>query len=250
MNLDDQLKGEDESLDTFYHGRIRVFQKKKGYRFSVDAPLLADFIQTKEGDRILELGAGNGIISLLLSIKPFTSVTALEIQASLADLARRNVRLNNCDDRIHVVHTDLRFFSDGEKYDVVLSNPPYIKHNTGHLSVSDEKSLAKHELKCTISDIMQKTEELLAKQGVAYFIYPATREEDFMRTIEETQLRIRTIRYVYPHKASDPTFFLVSMDFGSPWAQKLHPLVLYKEKGEYTEEAQEIFAGRIHDPAD
>ena len=77
MNLDDQLKGEDETLDTFYHGRIRVFQKKKGYRFSIDAPLLADFVRTKETDQILELGTGNGILSLLLSIKPFAHLTAL-----------------------------------------------------------------------------------------------------------------------------------------------------------------------------
>jgi tRNA1(Val) A37 N6-methylase TrmN6 len=249
MNLDDQLKSEDETLDTFYHGRIRVFQKKKGYRFSLDAPLLADFIKTKETDRILELGAGNGILSLLLSIKPFTSLTALEIQASLADLARRNVRLNNCEDRIYVIHTDLRFFAESEKYDVVFSNPPYIKQNTGHLSASDEKSVAKHELKCTISDIMQKTEELLKRQGMAYFIYPATREEDFMRTTEKMQLRVRDIRYVYPFKDSDPNFFLVSMDFSSPDSQKLRPLVLYERKGRYTEEAQEIFAGRTHDPS-
>ncbi|MGD8537108.1 MAG: methyltransferase [Candidatus Aminicenantes bacterium] len=250
MSLDDQLKGEDETLDTFYHGRIRVFQKKKGYRFSIDAPLLADFIQTKETDRILELGTGNGIVSLLLSIKPFSSLTAVEIQASLADLARRNVRLNNCEDRIHVIHTDLRVFSEREKYDVVFSNPPYIKRNTGHLSESDEKSVAKHELKCTISDIMQKTEELLATQGVAYYIYPATREKDFMRTMEEMQLRIRNIRYVYPQKGSAPNFFLVSMDFDSLGAQKLRPLILYEKKGDYTAEAQEIFTGRIHDPAD
>ena len=250
MNLNDQLKGEDETLDTFYHGRIRVFQKKKGYRFSLDAPLLADFIQTKEGDRILEMGAGSGIISLLLSIKPFASLTALEIQASLSDLARRNVRLNNCDDRIQIIHTDLRVFSSSEKYDVVFSNPPYIKHDTGHLSASDEKSVAKHELKCTISDIMHKTEELLESQGVAYFIYPATREEDFMRTIEKTPLKVRNIRYIFPFKNSDPNLFLVSMDFDSLGATKLPPLILYKEESEYTAEAQEIFAGRIHDPAD
>jgi tRNA1Val (adenine37-N6)-methyltransferase len=250
MNLDDQLMGEDETLDTFYHGRIRVFQKKKGYRFSIDAPLLADFIQTKETDRILELGTGNGIIALLLSIKPFASLTALEIQASQADLARRNVRLNKCENRINVVHTDLRVFSVGEKYDLVFSNPPYIKHNAGHLSASDEKSVAKHELKCTIFDIMQRTEELLEKQGVAYFVYPTIREEDFMRAIQDTQLRVRNIRYVFPYRDSDPNFFLVSCDFSSLEVQQLRPLILYEREGEYAKETQELFSGRIHDPTD
>jgi tRNA1(Val) A37 N6-methylase TrmN6 len=250
MSLDDQLKGEDETLDTFYHGRIRILQKKKGYRFSIDAPLLADFIQTKKTDRILELGAGNGIISLLLSIKPFTSLTSLEIQASLAELAQRNVKLNQLEDRIEVVHADLRVYSEGKKFDAVFSNPPYIKKNAGHLSVSDEKSIAKHELKCTISDIMHKTEEVLKRQGVSYFIYPATREEDFMQAIQETQLSVRNIRYVFPYKDSDPNFFLVTCDFSSLEAQKLRALILYEKNGEYTEEAQEIFSGRIYDPAD
>jgi len=250
MDPDNQLKGEDETLDTFYRGRIRVFQKKKGYRFSIDAPLLADFIQTRETDRILELGAGNGIISLLLSIKPFASLTALEIQSSLADLARRNVKLNNCKDRINVVHSDLRVYSGEEKYDVVFSNPPYIKQNAGHLSVSDEKSVAKHELKCTIFDIMQKTEEFLKMQGVSYFVYPAIREEDFMRAIQDTQLRIRNIRYVFPYRDSDPNFFLVSCDFSSLEVQKLLPLILYEREGKYTKETRDIFSGRIHDPTD
>jgi tRNA1(Val) A37 N6-methylase TrmN6 len=243
MNLDNQLKGEDETLDTFYHGRIRVLQKKEGYRFSIDAPLLAGFIQTKETDSILELGTGTGIISLLLSIKPFARLTALEIQASLADIARRNVRLNKCDDRIKVVHADLRVFSTEKKYDLVFSNPPYIKRNTGHLSESDEKSVAKHELKCTIFDIMQKTEELLKKQGVAYFVYPATREEDLMQAIQETQLRVRNIRYVFPYRDSDPNFFLVSLDFSSQEIQRKRPLILYEREGEYTKETQEIFSG-------
>lgn len=250
MNLIDQLKSEDETLDTFYHGRIRVFQKKKGYRFSLDAPLLADFVQTKAADRILELGAGNGIVSLLLSIKPFSSLTALEIQEALVARARRNVRLNGLEDRIKIVHADLRMYSTEEKFDTVFSNPPYIKRDAGHLSASDEKSVAKHELKCTISDIMQKTEGFLKTQGVAYFIYPASREEDFMQAAEETQLRVRNIRHVYPFRDSDPNFFLVSMDFFSLEVQKLRPLILYEKKGEYTEETQEIFAGRIHDPAD
>jgi tRNA1Val (adenine37-N6)-methyltransferase len=243
MNLDNERKAEGESLDTFYHGRIRVLQKKNGYRFSIDAPLLADFIQTKETDSLLELGAGNGIISLLLSIKPFARITALEIQDTLVDLARRNIILNDCQDRIEVIHTDLRVFPAEEKYDVVFSNPPYIKQRAGHLSVSEEKSVAKHELKCTVFDIMQKTEEYLKPQGVSYFIYPATREKDFMRAIQDTQLRVKYIRYVLPYKDSAPNFILVSLDFSSPEVRQLHPLLLYEREGKYTKEVLDIFAG-------
>ena len=153
MQPNSLIKGEDETLDTFYHGRIFVLQKKSGYRFSVDAPLLADFVQTERRDNLLEIGTGSGVISLLLSIKPFARVTALEIQESLVDLARRNVQLNKLTDRICVVQGDIRDFVTREKFDVIFSNPPYIKQKSGHLSPSGEKSVAKHELKINIFDI-------------------------------------------------------------------------------------------------
>ena len=136
------MKGEDETLDSFYRGSILVLQKREGYRFSVDAPLLADFIQTKRSDEILELGAGNGIISLLLSIKPFKHIAAVEIQEALADIARRNVILNNLERKISIIREDLRQYHPGKKFDVIFSNPPYIKKGEGHLSSSLEKSIA------------------------------------------------------------------------------------------------------------
>ena len=110
MRLDKKMKEEDETLDSFYLGRILVLQKKRRYRFSVDAPLLADFIKTKASEELLELGTGNGIVSLLLSIKPFQHITAVEIQESLADLARRNVFLNNLEGKITIIQEDLRNF--------------------------------------------------------------------------------------------------------------------------------------------
>jgi tRNA1Val (adenine37-N6)-methyltransferase len=131
----------------------------------------------------------------------------------------------------------------GEKYDVVFSNPPYIKKNAGHLSVSDEKSVAKHELKCTIFDIMHRTEELLKNKGVAYFVYPALREEDFMRAIHNTKLKLRNIRYVFPYRESAPNLILVSLDFSSQEVQQVSPLILYEREGEYTKETQDIFSG-------
>ncbi|NTV81851.1 MAG: methyltransferase, partial [Candidatus Aminicenantes bacterium] len=140
------LRRDDETLDTFYHGRVRVLQKKKGYRFSVDAPLLADFIRTGADDEALDLGTGSGIISLLLSVKPLKRITALEIQPGLADLARRNVEINGLRGRIEVVGGDLRTYEPGRKFDLIFSNPPYIRKAMGFLSRSTEKSAAKHEL--------------------------------------------------------------------------------------------------------
>lgn len=241
-----RMKGEDETLDTFYDGRILVLQKKRGFRFAVDSPLLADFIQTRESDELLELGAGNGIISLLLSIKPFKHITAVEIQESLADLARRNVRLNRLEDRITIVSQDLRAYHPGKRFDVIYSNPPYIKGREGRLSSIEEKSIAKHELKCDIFNIMAKTAELLRKEGRAYFIFPAKREEDFRRALEKNRLRMKALRSVFPGRESPPNFFLSECDFSSQKESLLPPLVLFDERGDYTLEAKDIFSGRKH----
>lgn len=239
------MKGEDETLDTFYSGRILVLQKKKGYRFSVDAPLLADFIQTKDSDELLELGAGNGIISLLLSFKPFKHITAVEIQGSLADLARRNVKMNNLEERISVVEGDLRTFQPERKFDVVFSNPPYIKKKTGHLGSSVEKSIAKHELKCNIDDVLAKTQELLKQEGRAFFVYQAKRKEEFTKISEKHGLKIKTFRFIRPRPEAPPNLFLVECNFSSGKSAILRPFILYDEKGEYTKEAKEVFSGRI-----
>lgn len=239
-------KGKDETQDTFYHGRILVCQKKRGYRFAVDAPLLADFIQTKNTDRCLELGTGCGVISLLLSIKPFLHITALEIQELLAELARRNVQLNHLEKRIRVIHADFLDFRSPNKFDVVFSNPPYIKAKAGRLSATSEKSIAKHEVKCDILGIMQKTAALLKKKGRAYFIFTAKRMQEFARAVEDAELNVQAMRLVYPRKGSQPNFLLSECVFPPSETRIISPLVLFDKTGEYTPEAKEIFIGRSY----
>lgn len=234
----------DETLDSFYHGRILVLQKKKGYRFSVDAPLLADFVQTEEGDDVLELGTGCGIISLLLSVKPFRHLTAVEIQPSLADLARRNVRLNRLEERISVVEQDLMAYRPAGGFDVIFSNPPYHKRDAGHLSLTEEKSIAKHELKSSIFDIMQKTSRILRKDGRANFIFPAKRKRDLLEAAETNGLQVKQMRSIYPRIGAEPNLVLFAFDFTSGKAEIRPGLFLYDEQGQYTEVVRRIFAGK------
>jgi len=240
------LKDEDETLDTFYRGRILVLQKKHGYRFSIDAPLLADFIRAENREDLLELGTGNGIISLLLSIKTFRSLTAVEIQPFLASLARRNVILNHLQDKIRIVHQDLCCFDPGTKYDVIFSNPPYHRKDEGRKSSNLEKAIAKHELKCEIFDIMRTVSRLLKKKGRAYFIFPVRRQEEFMRAAEKERLRISVRRDICPRDKSEPNLFLSQCVFNADSTDHLPPLVLFNREGEYTAEAQEILSGRQH----
>jgi tRNA1Val (adenine37-N6)-methyltransferase len=232
-----------ETLDRFYHGRILVLQKKRGYRFSLDAPLLAGFIRTRPTDRLLELGAGNGIISLLLSRKSFRRIVCLEIQPALVDLARRNIALNHLEDRVSVVEQDLRTYRPGEKYDVVFSNPPYIKKMGGQLSPSGEKSVAKHEIKCDIFDIMHVAGKVLERDGRACVIYPAKRKADFDRALEETGLGVKTLRFVHPRSGEAAHWFLAECRFAVSSQEIRPPLCVYDKRGEYTPEMKAIFAG-------
>ncbi|MBE3110071.1 MAG: methyltransferase [Acidobacteria bacterium] len=250
MTTPETLRRDGETLDAFYHGRVRVLQKKKGYRFSVDAPLLADFIRTRADDEALELGTGSGVISLLLSVKPFRRIVALEIQEGLADLARRNVELNGLGDRVEVVRADLRTYEPGRRFDLILSNPPYIRKAAGFLSRSEEKSAAKHELHGEIRDVLKKTAEWLAPDGQACFIYTEKRRADFMAAAGENGLSVRRARFVHPRAGEPANLFLTELGLaagaGTEAAEPevMPRLVLFAPDGKYTEEAEAIFAGR------
>jgi len=253
-----------ETLGTFYRGRILVLQKRQGYRFSVDAPLLADFIRTRKTDDALEVGTGSGIISLLLGGRPFRRITAIEVQRGLAALAGRNVALNGLEDRISVVRTDYRQFRPRRKFDLVFSNPPYIEKAGGYLSRVTEKSVARHEVRGGIDDLMRKTAEWLKPAGRACFVFPERRRKDFLSAAAANGLRVRRWRSVRPRVGAPANLFLVELGLaggrergeirargrraaaasGAPRAEVMPPLILFKRAGEYTAEAEEIFSGR------
>ncbi len=234
----------DETLDPFYHGRFRILQGRKGYRFSVDAPLLADFVRTHRSDELLELGTGSGVISILLSIKPFARITAVEVQEGLADLARRNVALNGLEDRIEVVRADFRTWNPGRRFDVVFANPPYIRGGAGRLSASAEKSVAKHEINGDIFDIMRATRAFLKGDGRAYFVYPEKRRKDFEDAVNAQGFGIGAVRPVLPREGEEASLFLATCG-PAPWdTVLLPPLVLYGPDGRYTSDAEAIFSGR------
>jgi tRNA1Val (adenine37-N6)-methyltransferase len=235
-----------ETLDTFHRGRVRLFQKKNGYRFSVDAPLLADFIRTRRSDDILEVGTGSGVIALLLGGRPFRRITAVEVQPGLAALAKRNVALNGLEGRVEIVRADCREYDPGRKFDLVFSNPPYVPKAGGYLSRVTEKSIARHELKGGIGDLMRKTAEWLEPRGRACFVFPERRRGDFLAAASASGLRLRRFRAVKPRAGEPANLFLAEVGPGGRGGRtkKLAALVLFKKDGSYTAEAEAIFNGR------
>jgi tRNA1Val (adenine37-N6)-methyltransferase len=233
-----------ETIDEFHRGKVRVIQSKTGYRFALDAPLLADFIEIEAGDEILELGTGNGIIPLLLGARPFRRLTALEIQPGLAALARRNVSLNGLRGRVRVVRTDFRSYRPGRRFDVVFSNPPYIKARTGFLSPSGEKSIAKHELSCDLDEVLRAVAEFIIREGRGYLIYPAARAAELRTAAAARGLGIRVSRLVRPRPGAPPAFLLVRLGFGPGRESVRRPLTLKTAAGADSAEARRVYEGR------
>jgi len=238
-----RLKREDETLDSFYHGRILVLQKRKGYRFSVDAPLLADFIETREGEELLEIGGGCGIISLLLSLKPWKHITCLEVQPSLADLARRNVALNRLEGKITVVEADIRNYHPEKKFDVIFSNPPYFRLRSGWIGRCEERAMARHEISLTAVDVIEKMVALLKPEGRGYLIYPLNRYKEIMELLARYDFKTWRLRLVFSKIDRPPRFFLIEAGRQERPLMVLTPLILFEADGSYTEEAKRIFAG-------
>jgi tRNA1Val (adenine37-N6)-methyltransferase len=203
----------DETLDAFYDGVLRVVQKKKGYRFSVDALLLSRFVNIRRGERAIDLGTGCGILPLLLSqTTRFHFFVAVEIQKDLADLAGRNISLNHLSDRVTVLCRDLRelrgVYPPGA-FHVVVSNPPYRRFRTGRLNPLPEKAVARHEIKGTLQDLTSIASYLLRPKGRCYLIYPASRIVDLLVTLRKQNLEPKRLQFVHPRPGEPAKFILI-----------------------------------------
>ncbi len=210
MNL---VLSPDETLDTFFDGKLQVIQKKKGYRFSMDAVLLSQFVKIRKDERVIDLGTGCGILPLLLSqTTKARSLVGVEIQAGLAECAKKNVLLNHLEDRMSILQQDLRelgkTFPPGS-FDVVLSNPPYRKYRSGRINPSMEKAIARHEMRGTLEDLISVASYLLPAKGRCYVIFPATRTVDLLVALRSRKLEPKRLQFVHPHIGEDAKFILV-----------------------------------------
>jgi tRNA1Val (adenine37-N6)-methyltransferase len=207
----DLFPGPDETADTFFDGRIKILQKKRGYRFSVDAVLLSRFVRIRRQETAIDLGTGCAILPLLLS-GAAGSIVGVEIQGRLAELALRNVLLNGLHERISILHQDFRKLRDtfpAGTFDVVLSNPPYRRPLTGRVNPSLEKAVARHEIQCTLEDLISVASYLLRPKGRCYFIYPASRAVDLITTLRQMGLEPKRMQWVHPSERAEAKFVLV-----------------------------------------
>jgi len=225
----------DETLDTFFNGEVQIIQKKKGYRFSVDAILLNQFIKIHKDERVIDLGTGCGILPLLLShTTKARSFIGVEIQKGLADCAKKNVTLNHLENRISIIKQDFRelrnTFPPGS-FDVVLSNPPYRKYRTGRINPSMEKAIARHEMKGTLADLISVASYLLPPRGRCYLIFPVLRAVDLFVAMRDEKLEPKRLRFVHPFIGKEAKFILTESIKDSGVELKIMaPLILHEKE--------------------
>jgi len=238
----------DDSLDILVDGKLRLYQDRRGYRFSLDALLLAHFVTLKRRDRVADLGAGNGAISLLLShLHPSAALTALEVQPAMAERAQRSVALNGLDQRVNVVTGDLReiasHFAPGF-FDVVVSNPPFRTPGSGRMSPHREKQIARHEIKGGLPDFIAAGAYLLPTKGRLALIYSAERAIELLAALHAAGLEPKRLRWV--HSFADEAALLVLVEAvkgGRSGVQVAAPLVIYQGNKVYAAEVAAIVAG-------
>jgi tRNA1Val (adenine37-N6)-methyltransferase len=221
------LINSDETVDEY--DKLKVIQKADGFRFSLDAVVLAEFATVKKGDKVIDLGAGNGIISLIIASKA-EHITAVEIQPEMADLAVRNVILNGLGNKIKVVEDDLTLakehFPSGQ-FDVVITNPPYRIVGSGRLNPNDLKAIARHELKCTLDDVLRVSFHLLKERGRLAIVHRPDRLIDLIVNCRQYRLEPKRIQFIHIGKDQEASLVLVeAIKNGKPDLKVLSPKII------------------------
>ena len=244
---DNNLIRDGETVDDILDGRFRVIQKKTGYRFSLDALLLAHFVRMKKGDALLDLGTGSAVIPLLLYHRWGCSrVAGIEIQPDLADMARRTLALNGLPDQIGIIKGDIRSIEQHiapHSFDAVTFNPPYRKLQSGKINPIPEKAQARHEIHGSVGDFIQAAAYAVRAHGRIFLIYQASRLVELIVQMRRFRVEPKRLRMVHSRVEMEGEFVLMEgIVTGGEELAVLPPLFIYEETGVYTPAMQEVFS--------
>ncbi|HIS06111.1 MAG TPA: tRNA1(Val) (adenine(37)-N6)-methyltransferase [Candidatus Choladocola avistercoris] len=243
--MDIQLKP-GERVDDLQRNGCRIIQDPGRFCFGMDAVLLSGFARVKRGERTLDMGTGTGIIPILLAAKTEgKAFTGLEIQEESADMASRSVRMNGMEDRIHIVTGDIkeaaRIFG-AASYHVVTCNPPYMTADHGIRNPEDHLAAARHEILCTLEDVISQAAKVLMPGGRFYMVHRPFRLAEIMTGLCARGLEPKRMRLVYPFADREPNMVLIeALKGGKPRITVEKPLIIFKEPGQYTDEIREKY---------
>ena len=237
---------ENERLDDLQRNGLKIIQKTDGFCFGMDAALLSGFASVKPGERALDLGTGTGIIPLLLSAKTKGEhFTGLEIQTEIMKMAQRSVALNGLEKKIDIIQGDIKEASrifGAASFDVVTSNPPYMNDAHGLKNPGDVKAISRHEVLCTLEDVVREGTKALKPGGRFYMVHRPHRLAEIITVMRQYKLEPKRMKFVHPFADRDANMVLIeAVRGGGAWLKLEPPVIVYKEPGVYTDEIYEIY---------
>lgn len=237
---------ENERIDELHRNNYKIIQNPEGFCFGMDAVLLSGFASVKQGERVLDMGTGTGIIPILLEAKtPGEHFTGLEIQDCSADMARRSVLLNDLQEKIDIVKGDIKEASGifgKAQFDVVTANPPYMNESHGLKNPDMPKAIARHEILCTLEDIIRETALVLKPGGRLYMVHRPRRLIEIIGLLSAYKLETKRIKPVYPSLGKEANMVLIeAVRGGKPLLKLEAPVIVYKEPGVYSDEIYDIY---------
>ena len=244
----EQYLHDDERIDDLQRKGYRLIQNESLFCFGMDAVLLSAWTACRENDRVLDLGTGTGVIPILMQARtPGAFFTGLEISHRSADMAARSVSLNHLQDHIRIVEGDIREADrifPAASFDVVTSNPPYMTASHGLTGGNAEIAQARHELLCTLDDVVRSASVLLKSGRKFCMVHRPFRLAEIIRTMSRHHLEPKRMRLVYPFADKEPNMVLIEgIKGGKPRMLVEPPLIIYREPGVYTEEVWELYYG-------
>lgn len=245
MTMLNNLKPQ-ERLDELHRNGYVIIQDPDRFCFGMDAVLLSGFARVKKGERALDLGTGTGIIPILLEAKTKGAhFTGLELQEESADMAARSVALNHLEEKITIVTGDIKDASKrfgASSFDVITTNPPYMIGKHGLQNEQDAKTIARHEVLCTLEDLLRESAKLLPPKGRFYMVHRPFRLSEIMCTMTKYGIEPKRMKFVHPYVDREPNMVLIEgLRGGRPRLTVEKPLIVYQENGKYTDEIYEIY---------
>lgn len=242
----EQLVREYERVDDLERKGYHIIQDPSRFCFGMDAVLLANFAKAKEGERILDLGTGTGIIPILMEARyDCGTYIGLEIQPESAEMAQRSVRYNEIEDKVSIEVGDIKEASKqfgASTFDVITTNPPYMIGMHGIKNEFEPKAIARHEVLCNLEDIIRESAKLLKPQGRFYMVHRPFRLAEIFAMMVQYRIEPKRMRLVHPYADREPNMVLIEGSRGGKSRLTVEkPLVVYKEQNVYTDEILEIY---------
>lgn len=241
-----------DTLEDLQCGGMKIYQDKDGFRFGTDAVLLADFAKGCRAKTALDLCTGSGIVPILLAAKTrLEKICGIELQHKAAELAQKSVSLNGLNNRVFIREGDLKNcldFYQKRSFDMITCNPPYMKSGAAIVNESDAKVIARHEVKCSLDDVIYAASVLLKVGGRFFMVHRPTRAAEVIAAMSRYKIEPKRLRFVHPDPKSEPVLFLIEgLIFGGSELRVMPPLFLKDENGSESAELAAIYGRRIEE---